>query len=1004
MTIALPLIPESEKKTARRQYGCLEVTTNEKRIKLPLASVDLRARVADRMAHVTVTETFQNPFKEHLEAVYIFPLSGGCAVSSFQMKVGDRLIEGKVEERQAAREQYAQAMQEGKRVALLEQEREDVFTVQVGNLPPGEEITVILSYSEKLPYFDQGLTEIRLPLVVAPRYIPGTPLERDSVGDGVELDTNLVPDASRITPPRLAPGVDARVGVGISVELTDLETIEDLSCSQHATRMGAGKEGFTVSLARVDELLDRDFVLRWRVAGESVQSKFFIYQGTAGSGDASSKKSNTLAGAGSLTDEEANAKAASAKTQGPAQQTGQKQGGKSSAAKGSDAEGKATREYFGMISLTPPMEDEIVKPARDVIFVFDRSGSMAGVKIVSAARACSFLLATLGPNDRFAIQAFDNTTQWMQAPGGGYFLDADEAGLESGYKYLRGIAPAGGTELQGAVQEAIKVMDANRSNSTRMPVIVILTDGEVGNESAIIKYLQDKLGDNRVFTVGIDTAVNDGFLRKLATIGGGTSTFVEPGAQLERALAHVGREIGTPLITDLEIEDINCGLDKDSIAPASLPDLFEGRAINAFFRLTPGSLKDLSTAKIRVKGLYANGKPFSTEIDATTTDVQSLPQLWAKTVVVDLEDKYRVSSGLEQEKLKNQIISVAVAHSLLTRFTAFVVVDHAEIVNKDGVVRKMVQPVQQPASWEDQQVQTGSWGAAGSIGSAMRYGAAPRQMHQAAPSAPMMGAGFGANLTDQIRAKLKSSSNQSDFGSPPSSPAADAWGAPAPSNQHVPPPAPPPASRPQPQQAPQSPPPPKAPVSKASPPAKSAESIVRKFQEMSDSAIDKIFNNNLGLSAQETQQMPQAAGGWMPFNASPPTEKDTLSKASALSAGAEQEMKALEKTFDEFEKALNQVLESLKKAEMPQSAQLELARGALLSTLAKSAVAVKLPQLQKYLRADVLHLIAALSSASSVSKKLKEMAADHERIFAEVWQEVTVQIKEENKPFWGLMV
>ena len=446
MTIALPLIKESEKNTARREFGSVEVMTDQKRIKLPLARVDLRARVADRLAHVTVTETFQNPFKEHLEAVYIFPLSGGCAVSSFQMKVGDRLIEGKVEERRAARAQYAQAMQEGKRAALLEQERDDVFTVQVGNLPPGEEITVILSYSEKLPYFNQGLTEIRLPLVVAPRYIAGVPLERDSVGDGIELDTTEVPDASRISPPRLAPGVQAKVSVAISVDLTDADAIEDLSCSQHATRMGASKEGFTVSLARVDELLDRDFVLRWRVATDSVQSKFLIYKDTAGGG-ALWPAGNVVSGPANNKDQSAQAKAA-----GPVQKKtsqGQKPGGKADSAKvagsnltsGQSGEEECPAgmpEYYGMISLTPPREGEIVKPARDVIFVVDRSGSMQGIKIVSAARACSYLLATLGPTDRFAIQTFQYGTDWMKAVDGGYFIDADEAGLEAGYKFLRG--------------------------------------------------------------------------------------------------------------------------------------------------------------------------------------------------------------------------------------------------------------------------------------------------------------------------------------------------------------------------------------------------------------------------------------------------------------------------------------------------------------------------------------------------------------------------------------
>src|SRR5262249_34389310 len=148
----------------------------------------------------------------------------------------------------------------------------------------------------------------------------------------------------------------------IKVEIDAVEAVEDLACSQHATRLGASKEGVTVSLAREDELLDRDFVLRWRVANDTVQSKFLVYAGTA---------------------------------------DGAKAGGKKDA--GGGKKESTPQEYFGMISLLPPRADEIVRPARDVIFVVDRSGSMQGIKMVSAARACSYLLATLGPSDRFAI-------------------------------------------------------------------------------------------------------------------------------------------------------------------------------------------------------------------------------------------------------------------------------------------------------------------------------------------------------------------------------------------------------------------------------------------------------------------------------------------------------------------------------------------------------------------------------------------------------------------------
>src|SRR5258706_12919456 len=130
----LPLLelPAGERS---RGLGVLEVMKETGKVGLPLSKVEVSAKVADRVASVTIEETFQNTYSDHLEAVYIFPLSAGCAVSNFEMRVGDRVVKGKVEDRGEARRQYQQALDDGKRAALLEQDRDDVFTVQVGNLP-----------------------------------------------------------------------------------------------------------------------------------------------------------------------------------------------------------------------------------------------------------------------------------------------------------------------------------------------------------------------------------------------------------------------------------------------------------------------------------------------------------------------------------------------------------------------------------------------------------------------------------------------------------------------------------------------------------------------------------------------------------------------------------------------------------------------------------------------------------------------------------------------------
>ncbi|HEY9677868.1 MAG TPA: VIT domain-containing protein [Drouetiella sp.] len=936
MTTQILMLDSVETTKHCRILGSVHVIKENKKFSLPLSAVSISAKVAERLAHVTVKETFKNPHSEHLEAVYIFPLAGGCAVSSFEMKVGDRSIVGKVAERQKARQEYVQAIHDGKRAALLEQERDDVFTVQVGNLPPGEEVTVLITYSEKLPYFDNGTTEIRLPLVVTPRYIPGEALDRDSVGDGTELDTDLVPDASRITPPRLAPGVDPKTSLQLSVELAGEQTIEDLSCSQHATKTGLGKDGVKVSLSREDELLNRDFVLRWRVTTGELQSNLIVF------------------------------KAKEAATDG-----------------------------FAMLSLLPPKTNDIASPPRDVLFIVDRSGSMKGTKMASAARACSLLIATLGPKDRFGVQAFDDSREWLEQSKS-RFIDADESGKESGDKYLRTITARGGTEMFYALKDAIVEMNARKDKKRRLPVIVVLTDGEVGNESHILKQVQQDLSDIRLFTVGIDTAVNSGFLQRIASVGGGTSTFVTPGTQLEDALASVGREIGAPLVTDIKLADVNIALDKKSIAPNKISDLFEGRATTAFFKFDAAGVKDLQKAKVRVSGKHVDGSSFNEEVQAKVVDMPAISQLWAKTQIAELEDQYRISSFEEQERIHNQIVELSVDHSLLTRFTAFVVVDEAEIVNAGGDVRKVVQPVHTPAQWVDANtVETGF--------SRARYGAAAPSAAPAAGSWGSAPASFGApppgfaggssSYGSPPLRKMQMFQQNTGMELPDESETEGAAFAP----QAVPPQAPPSVrqasptvSASAPKAAPLPTPPADAPLpppDASNAPARSetvAESIKRKLNSLAN------FGRADKGSQPPTPENDETDGAWMhEENVRYPTqgEQEVINEEIFI------------KAWRKFAAALQQSFDMIQSGAKPNVDAVEEARTELLKALANAKSASKRPLLQKYLRSGVVRLITAIESAGDASDALKAVAKQQDLEFKAVQNEYDA-LRGMEKPFW----
>ena len=201
----LPLLSDDEMGAAG-EAGVGAVATE--RGNLPLQAIDVDATLTGLAARVALTQIFGNRFDQPLEATYIFPLPDRAAVTEFHMEVGGRVVEGVLKERGRARAEYDAAVEEGRRASIAEEERPGVFTMRVGNLLPGERVTVRLVMTGPLPW-DEGEATFRFPLVVAPRYIPGSPLEGAPVGPGTEPDTDAVPDASRITPV-LLPGFPTR--------------------------------------------------------------------------------------------------------------------------------------------------------------------------------------------------------------------------------------------------------------------------------------------------------------------------------------------------------------------------------------------------------------------------------------------------------------------------------------------------------------------------------------------------------------------------------------------------------------------------------------------------------------------------------------------------------------------------------------------------------------------------------------------------------------------------
>lgn len=338
------------------------------------------------------------------------------------------------------------------------------------------------------------------------------------------------------------------------------------------------------------------------------------------------------------------------------------------------------------LTVVPPVDRVAAGRPRDVVFVLDRSGSMMGWKMVAARRAVARMIDTLGPADRFAVLAFGNM---VEAPAALTTLAAaTDRHRFRGLEFLANLEARGGTEMLEPLQRAASVLAGDDDGRDR--VLVLATDGQVGNEDQIVADLARRVAGIRIFTVGIDSAVNDGFLRRLAILGGGSCALVESEDRLDEVMERIHRRIGTPVLTDLRLAGDGLDIDLESLAPQRFGALYPGAALTIF-----GRHRGQAGGTIKITATDAADQPWSATVPVRPGVAETLAPAWARTRIRDLEDGYVVSPDPAVEK---QLVDISLAAKVLCRFTAFVAVD-VEVVNEGGQRRRITQPVDAPHGW-----------------------------------------------------------------------------------------------------------------------------------------------------------------------------------------------------------------------------------------------------------------------------------------------------------------
>ena len=247
--------------------GALTVLDAEGNTKMtcPLKHTDVKAEISGFISRVVVTQQFENPFKEKIEAVYTFPLSQNAAVDDMTMIVGERTVRGKILPRDEARNIYEAAKSSGQVASLLDQQRPNIFTQSVANILPGEQVKITISYVEILNYVN-GAYEFVFPMVVGPRYIP-----------------RGVPDAARIKPRALPAGMRSGHDVSLDITLDAGLIIDDLSSKTHAVDIQRpDPHSARLRLKENSTIPNKDFILRYDVATQSIQDAVLTHRSERG--------------------------------------------------------------------------------------------------------------------------------------------------------------------------------------------------------------------------------------------------------------------------------------------------------------------------------------------------------------------------------------------------------------------------------------------------------------------------------------------------------------------------------------------------------------------------------------------------------------------------------------------------------------------------------------------------------------------------------------------------
>jgi Ca-activated chloride channel homolog len=568
----------------------------------PTVETEVAIEVTGVIARTRLSQLFTNPGSEFVEGVYVFPLPEKAAVDHLWMRIGERAIEGVIQEKEEARRTYDQAKSEGRKAALVEQQRPNLFTNTVAHVGPGEQVRVTIEYQQTLAY-DNGEYRLRFPLAVTPRYVPAA-ANADPMPDVARAIEARYVDGPVQEPAYTADAPGALVNpVDIAVMIDAGVPVAGVSSSYHDATIEKDSGNRTaVHLSREQEAADRDFELTWRLASGAHPQATLFTQHVAGSD-------------------------------------------------------------YGLVMVVPPQPNAEEKAAfqripREIVVIVDTSGSMQGASMEQAKQAVTFALDTLAERDRFNVVEFNSVTKPMLPAS----VPATRANLAQAKEWVGKLKAGGGTEMVPALKFALE----GASTPGYLRQVIFMTDGGVSNEDELFRLIAARLGESRLFTVGIGSAPNSHFMTKAAQFGRGSFTYVGDVREVNEKMTQLFARIEAPVLRDVSIQWAD-GTPL-STYPERVPDLYLGEPI------VVSASSDSFARTVIVSGMRGN-QPWSVALTPLSSDSAGVGALWARARIGHLMDE--ITRGGDVAQLRPAVIRVALDHHLVSAYTSLVAVDLA---------------------------------------------------------------------------------------------------------------------------------------------------------------------------------------------------------------------------------------------------------------------------------------------------------------------------------------